>query len=143
MFDDLLMLHRSSGVQDNHNQVACPGNSNNLPTSTFTVLGTFDNTWQIQELYFGAFVLENSGDAGQGSELIRCDFGKGAYVKLKVPVSFVSRVDLPTDGKPIMPTLASPDLETSKPSPTAPFLPPLGSINYRFSLASLALSRPR
>lgn len=33
-----------------------------------------------------------------------------------VPVSFVSSVDFPTDGNPINPTRASPDLDTSKPS---------------------------
>lgn len=59
----------------------------------------------------------------------------------KVPVSLVRRVDLPTEGKPIIPTLASPDLETSNPSPVT-FLPPAGSINYRFSFASFALSKP-
>lgn len=64
-------------------------------------------------------------------------------MKLKVPVNLVSNVDFPTEGNPIIPTLASPDFETSKPSPTAPFLPPVGSINYRFSLANLALSRPK
>ena len=59
-------------------------------------------------------------------------------------MSLVRRVDLPTDGKPIMPTLASPDLETSKPYPPGPpFLPPVGSMSYRLSLASLALSSPR
>jgi hypothetical protein len=60
------------------------------------------------------------------------------------PVSLVSKVDLPTDGNPIIPTLASPDLETSNPyPPTPPFLPPAGSINYRLSLASLAFSKPK
>ena len=35
----------------------------------------------------------------------------------KVPVIFVKSVDFPTDGNPTSPTLASPDFETSKPSP--------------------------
>lgn len=60
-----------------------------------------------------------------------------------VPVSLVSRVDFPTEGNPIMPTLASPDLETSNPSPATAFFPPVGSINYLLSLASLALSSPK
>lgn len=55
----------------------------------------------------------------------------------------VSSVDLPTEGNPIMPTRASPDLETSKPSPATAFLPPVGSMISRLSLASLALSRPK
>lgn len=61
-----------------------------------------------------------------------------------LPVNFVKRVDLPTDGKPIIPTRASPDFETSNPSPAfAPFFPPEGSINYRFNLANFAFSRPK
>ncbi len=56
-------------------------------------------------------------------------------------MSLVNNVDLPTEGKPIMPTRASPAFETSKPSPVT-FLPPDGSINYLLSLANLALSRP-
>ena len=44
----------------------------------------------------------------------------------EVPVSFVRRVLLPTEGNPIIPTLASPALETSKPSPATLFLPPAG-----------------
>ena len=62
----------------------------------------------------------------------------------KVPVSFVRSVDLPTDGKPTMPTRASPTLFTSNPSPLAPPPPPPdGSISSRRSLASLALSIPK
>jgi hypothetical protein len=38
----------------------------------------------------------------------------------------VRRVLLPTEGNPIIPTLASPALETSKPSPATLFLPPAG-----------------
>jgi len=36
-------------------------------------------------------------------------------------VSFVNKVDLPTEGKPTKPTLASPDFDTSKPSPVPIF----------------------
>ena len=60
-----------------------------------------------------------------------------------IPVNLVNNVDLPTEGNPIIPTLASPALETSNPSPlTPPFLDPGGYINYRFNLASFALSKP-
>jgi len=58
-------------------------------------------------------------------------------------VSFVKSVDFPTDGNPIIPTLASPDFDTSNPSPAGPpFLPPVGSISSRLSLASFAFRRP-
>ena len=70
-------------------------------------------------------------------------FEKVPYIRNVQPVSLVSRVDFPTDGKPIIPTRASPDLDTSNPyPPTPPFLPPAGSINSRLSLASLAFSKP-
>jgi len=35
----------------------------------------------------------------------------------KVPVNLVKSVDFPTDGNPTSPTLASPDFDTSNPSP--------------------------
>lgn len=56
----------------------------------------------------------------------------------KVPVNLFKSVDFPTDGKPTSPTLASPLLVTSKPSPAPP--PPLveGSRSSRRSFASLA-----
>ena len=47
-----------------------------------------------------------------------------AAASLCVPVSFVSSVDLPTEGKPTNPTRVSPALLTSKPRPPPP-PPPL------------------
>jgi hypothetical protein len=32
-------------VQDDENQVTCSGDGDNLSTSTFSVFGSFDNTW--------------------------------------------------------------------------------------------------
>jgi len=54
-----------------------------------------------------------------------------------VLVNLHKRVDFPTEGNPINPTLASPDLETSKPSPPPPFLPLAPSICSRLSYANL------
>ena len=54
----------------------------------------------------------------------------------------LSRVDLPTEGKPIMATRASPDLSTSNPSPFSPFFP-VGSSSCDLYLANLALRVPR
>lgn len=55
-----------------------------------------------------------------------------------VPVNLFSRVDFPTEGNPTSPTLASPLLVTSKPSPAPP--PPfdVGVRSSRRSFASLA-----
>ena len=57
-------------------------------------------------------------------------------------MSWVRRVDLPTEGKPMRATLPSPYFCTSKPSwPEPPVLG--GSWSWVRSLASLALSWPR
>ena len=61
-----------------------------------------------------------------------------------VPVSFVNRVDLPTEGKPIIPTLESPLFDTSNPlsySPPPFLLAP--SIISLFSFANLAFNKPK
>lgn len=54
----------------------------------------------------------------------------------------IVRLTLPTEGKPISATLASPLFITSKPSPFSPFFPD-GSNNCDRYLASLALSTPK
>lgn len=59
-----------------------------------------------------------------------------------VPVNLVNSVDLPTEGKPIIPTLASPLLETSKPSYVPPPFFEEESIISLLSLASLAFKSP-
>jgi hypothetical protein len=53
-----------------------------------------------------------------------------------------SSVDFPTEGNPIMATLASPDLRTSKPSHFSPFFPVGSSSSVRY-LANFALRVPR
>ena len=66
--------------------------------------------------------------------------------KENVPVSFVSNVDFPTDGKPIRPTLVSPDLLTSNPLSPAPppfLLAVAVSKSSRLSLLSFAFNKPR
>ena len=69
-----------------------------------------------------------------------------AAASLLVPVSDVSSVDLPTDGKPTKPMRVSPLLVTSKPRPLSldpADLPPGPLINSLLSLAILALSVPK
>lgn len=55
-----------------------------------------------------------------------------------VPVNLFSRVDLPTEGKPTRPTLESPLLVTSKPSPAPPAPFDEGVRSSLRSFASLA-----
>ena len=76
--------------------------------------------------------------SGSGSGL-----GLGFRSAEEMPVSEVSSVDLPTDGKPTRPTRASPVAFTSNPSP-APCAPDFGpsKSSSRLYLASFAL-RPQ
>lgn len=60
---------------------------------------------------------------------------------LSVLVTVLRRVDLPTDGKPMRATRASPDFITSKPSPLPPDLD--GSNNCALYLASFAFNKPK
>lgn len=46
-FDDPLVCERLVHVENDEDQIAGLGDSNNLPTTTFTVLSTLNNTWQI------------------------------------------------------------------------------------------------
>lgn len=57
MLYDFLMLHGSSGVEDDNDQVAGSSDGDNLFTSTLAVLGAFDDTGQVEQLYFGSFIL--------------------------------------------------------------------------------------
>jgi len=69
-----------------------------------------------------------------------------AAASLRVPVKVVSKVLLPTDGKPTKPILVSPDLVTSNPLPASllPALFPPGPLtNSDRNFASLALSVPK
>jgi hypothetical protein len=48
--NNLLVLQRLQDIQHNKNKAAGSGNGDYLPTTTFTILGTFNNTGQIQQL---------------------------------------------------------------------------------------------
>ncbi len=138
------MFQGFSGIQDYYNQIAGSGHRNDLFSSTFSVLGPFDDPWQIQQLYFGSFVPDDSGHTGQSREFIGSHFTESSWniLFIGLPVSLVRRVDFPTEGNPTIPILLSPDFWTSKPSPAAPFLQE-PSIISRFSLANLAFKRPK
>lgn len=68
--DDLLVVHRSGGVKNDHNQVAGSGDGNNLSTTSFVVFGSLNNSGKIKKLEFGSFVDEDSGNTGQSCELV-------------------------------------------------------------------------
>jgi hypothetical protein len=50
--NNLLVLQRLQDVQHNKDKATGSGYSNYLPTTTFTILGTFNNTRQIQQLKY-------------------------------------------------------------------------------------------
>lgn len=50
VLNELFVCHGLHGIQHNHNQVACSSDSNNLSTTTLTILSTLNNSWKIQQL---------------------------------------------------------------------------------------------
>jgi len=50
MFNQLLMLQRLQYIQNDENQAACPSHSYYLSSSALAILGSFNDTRQIQQL---------------------------------------------------------------------------------------------
>ena len=50
--NNLLVLQRLQDVQHNKDEATGSGYSDYLPTTTFTILGTFNDTRQIQQLKY-------------------------------------------------------------------------------------------
>ena len=85
VLDDSLVNQWLVHVKDDENEVASLGYRNNLSTTTLAVFGTFDNTWEIEDLNLGAIVHHLTGDSCEGCELV----GRGYRVLEK---SFVKEV---------------------------------------------------
>ena len=116
-FDDLLVDQGLVHVEDNENEVAGLGYGNDLSTTTFTILGTLNNTRKIENLDFGAVVHHLSGHGCQSCEFV----GRGCrrllvnptlthqaqFTQNKPsecwPVNLLIRVLLPTEGNPMKP----------------------------------------
>lgn len=56
MLDDLLVSHRASGIQHDDDEVTSAGDCNDLLTSALAILGSLDNSRQIQQLYFSTLM---------------------------------------------------------------------------------------
>lgn len=78
MLQNFLMLHGSSGIQDDHNQVAGPRHRNDLFSSSLSILRSLNNSRKIQQLNFRAFVLDHTRNTCQGGELVRCYLREGS-----------------------------------------------------------------
>jgi len=68
--DDSFVSHGLHDVENNEDEVAGSGHSNNLLTPTLTVLSSLNNSRQVKKLDDCAFVLVNSRDASEGCELV-------------------------------------------------------------------------
>ena len=69
------MRERLGGVDQYENEGAGAGDTNNLFAASFSVLGSFDDSWQVQQLDLRSFILNNSWDAGKSGKLVGGDFG--------------------------------------------------------------------
>ena len=76
--NDSLVSHGLLAVKHDQNESAGASHTNDLFTTTFTVLGTFDNTWQIEQLDLGATIVVHTRDTCQGCKLVICRFRERA-----------------------------------------------------------------
>ena len=63
-------------IEHNEDQRAGSGDTDNLLTTTFTVLGTFDNTWEIEKLDLGSLIFVGTRDASKSCEFVVCGLRK-------------------------------------------------------------------
>lgn len=75
LLNELLVGDGLERVEHDEDEVAGTGHSDNLLTTTLTVLGTLDDTGEIEELDTGALVVDDAGHAGEGCELV-CGDGR-------------------------------------------------------------------
>lgn len=83
VFNNFFMLHWPCWIEHDNDEIAGSGHSDDLFTTTFTVLGAFDDTGQIEQLNLRALILKDTGDASQGCELVSSNFGEGSCIKEK------------------------------------------------------------
>lgn len=70
VFDDTLVNQRLVDIENDEDQVTGLGHSNDLATTTLTVLRTLNNTGKIENLNFGTVVHNLSGHCREGRELV-------------------------------------------------------------------------
>ena len=68
--DDFPVRDRLHDVKHDQNESAGSSDTNNLLTATFTVFGSLDDTWEIEELNFRTLVVEHTWNAGERCELV-------------------------------------------------------------------------
>lgn len=70
VFDNTLVDQRLVDIENDKDQVTGLGHSNNLATTTLTILRTLNNTGKIENLNFGTVVHNLSGHCRKGRELV-------------------------------------------------------------------------
>eukprot|EP00053_Salpingoeca_punica_P020781 m.212348 g.212348 ORF g.212348 m.212348 type:complete len:417 (+) comp20083_c0_seq1:2736-3986(+) len=70
ILDDGFVPQRLQHVQHNEDEVASPRDCNDLATTTFAVLGTLNDTRQVEELDLGALVADDTRHRRQRGELV-------------------------------------------------------------------------
>lgn len=113
-------------VQDDEDEMARLRHRDDLTTSTFAILCSLNDTWQIEHLNGSTIILNLAGNSCQRGELVRSSYLSSASIESIAPqhaqpseccpVNRLMSVLFPTDGNPINPTLATPVLATSKPA---------------------------
>ena len=78
MVDRIPLYFTLGRVKHHQHHVGSAGDRDDLSSSAFALRGTFDNTRQIEQLYFGAFVMNNARHACQCGKLVGGDHTLGA-----------------------------------------------------------------
>lgn len=73
--DNLLVCQRLVDIQNNENEVAGFGDSDDLSSTSFTILGSLNDTRQIKNLNLSSIVNDLAGDGRQRSKLVRRSYG--------------------------------------------------------------------
>lgn len=70
VLDDLFIRQGLIHIKDNEDQMASLGDRNDLSSTTFAILGSLDDTGQIEDLDFSSVIHHLSGDGRQGREFV-------------------------------------------------------------------------
>lgn len=124
--NDSFFRQRLVHVQDDEDEMASLRDRNDLTTPTFAILGSLDDTRQIEHLNGSTIILNLAGNGGQRGKLVRSNYVASVSIESLAlhqaqpseccPVNLLMSVLFPTDGNPMNPTLATPVLATSKPA---------------------------
>mmetsp|Transcript_2247 Transcript_2247/g.2888 ORF Transcript_2247/g.2888 Transcript_2247/m.2888 type:complete len:298 (+) Transcript_2247:79-972(+) len=76
--DYLFVSHGFRRVEHDEYEIARSRGGYDLTTAAFTIRGTFNNTWEVEDLDARSLVFHRAGYARQGREFVRRRFATGA-----------------------------------------------------------------